>query len=289
MKIKISADTSCLINSEVLKKNSISEFPLNVIVNEVEYLDGVSINQDELLKYMNGDAVIKTSTPPPGLIIEYFEKLFEEYDHVIHFTISSKLSSMYSLFTNIANEYFEGKLTVIDSYSGSSLMLSHVFYAKEEVEKGTDITTICQNIEQRKKDNFIWLIPKNLTTLKKGGRVSPAIAAVGNVLGLKPVLSFVDGALVKDGMTKSMKKAFYEKIDANYENCSKENYDYTIISFDGDENVVNMLADYIDKKANGYEVIKGIIPINISAHCGPGTIGILVTPKINGKSLKEFL
>lgn len=289
MKIKISADTSCLINSEVLKKNNISEFPLNVIVNEVEYLDGVSINQDELLKYMNSDAVIKTSTPPPGVIIEYFEKLFEEYDHVIHFTISSKLSSMYSLFTNIANEYFEGKLTVIDSYSGSSLMLSHVFYAKEEVEKGTDITTICQKIEQRKKDNFIWLIPKNLTTLKKGGRVSPAIAAVGNVLGLKPVLSFVDGALVKDGMTKSMKKAFYEKIDANYENCSKENYDYTIISFDGDENVVNMLADYIDKKANGYEVIKGIIPINISAHCGPGTIGILVTPKINGKSLKEFL
>lgn len=289
MKIKISADTSSLINSEVLKKNNISEFPLNVIVNEVEYLDGVSINQDELLKYMNGDAVIKTSTPPPGVILEYFEKLFEEYDHVIHFTISSKLSSMFSLFTNIANEYFEGKLTVIDSYSGSVLMLSHVLYAREEVEKGTSIAAICEAIEQRKKDNFIWLIPKNLTTLKKGGRVSPAIAAVGNVLGLKPVLSFVDGALVKDGMTKSMKKAFYEKIDANYENYPVEKYDYTIISFDGDENVINMLADYISNKANGYEVTKGIIPINICAHCGPGTIGILVTPKINSKSLKDFL
>lgn len=86
-----------------------------------------------------------------------------------------------------------------------------------------------------------------------------------------------------------MKKAFYEKIDANYEKYSKENYDYTIISFDGDLNVVNMLADYINNKANGYEVTKGIIPINICAHCGPGTIGILVTPKINEKSLKEFL
>lgn len=289
MKIKISADTSCLINSEVLKKNGISEFPLNVIVNEVEYLDGVSINQDELLNYMISDAVIKTSTPPPGVILEYFKKLFEEYDHVIHFTISSKLSSMFSLFTNIANEYFEGKLTVIDSYSGSSLMLSHALYAKEEVEKGTSIDVICENIEQRKKDNFIWLIPKNLTTLKKGGRVSPAIAAVGNVLGLKPVLSFVDGALVKDGMTKSMKKAFFEKLDSNYEKCSVEKYDYTIISFDGDVNVVNILADYISNKSNGYEPIKGIIPINICAHCGPGTIGILVTPKINDKSLKEFL
>ena len=289
MKIKISADTSCLINSEVLKKNDISEFPLNVIVNEVEYLDGVSINQEQLLNYMNSDAVIKTSTPPPGVIIEYFENLFKEYDKVIHFTISSKLSSMYSLFTNIANEYFEGKLIVIDSYSGSSLMLSHALYAKEEIEKGTDIDLICNNIEKRKKDNFIWLIPKNLTTLKKGGRVSPAIAAVGNVLGLKPVLSFVDGALVKDGMTKSMKKAFYEKIDANYDGCPVEKYDYTIISFDGDSNVINMLTEYINKKAPNYDVIKGVIPINICAHCGPGTIGILVTPKINGKSLNEYV
>ncbi len=289
MKIKISADTSCLINSEVLKKNDISEFPLNVIVNEVEYLDGVSINQEQLLNYMNSDAVIKTSTPPPGVIIEYFENLFKEYDKVIHFTISSKLSSMYSLFTNIANEYFEGKLIVIDSYSGSSLMLSHALYAKEEIEKGTDIDLICNNIEKRKKDNFIWLIPKNLTTLKKGGRVSPAIAAVGNVLGLKPVLSFVDGALVKDGMTKSMKKAFYEKIDANYDSCPVEKYDYTIISFDGDSNVINMLTEYINKKAPNYDVIKGVIPINICAHCGPGTIGILVTPKINGKSLNEYV
>lgn len=288
MKIRISADTSCLINSEVLKKNSISEFPLNVIVNDVEYLDGVTINQEQLLEYMNNNAVVKTSTPPPGVIIEYFENLFKEYDQVIHFTISSKLSSMFSLFTNIAKEYFDGKLIVIDSYSGSSLMLSHALYAKEEVEKGTDIETICKNIELRKKDNFVWLIPKNLTTLKKGGRISPAIAAVGNALGLKPVLSFVDGALVKDGMTKSMKKAFYEKIDQNYLNCPTNLYDYTIISFDGDANVINMLSDYISDKLNGYRPIIGVIPINICAHCGPGTIGVLVTPKIKGKSLKEY-
>lgn len=288
MKIRISADTSCLINSEVLKKNGISEFPLNVIVNDVEYLDGVTINQEQLLDYMNNNAVIKTSTPPPGVIIEYFENLFKEYDQVIHFTISSKLSSMFSLFTNIAKEYFDGKLIVIDSYSGSSLMLSHALYAKEEIEKGTDIETICKNIELRKKDNFVWLIPKNLTTLKKGGRISPAIAAVGNVLGLKPVLSFVDGALVKDGMTKSMKKAFYEKIDQNYLNCPTNLYDYTIISFDGDANVINMLSDYISDKSKGYRPIIGVIPINICAHCGPGTIGVLVTPKINGKSLNEY-
>ncbi|MBR6517027.1 MAG: DegV family protein [Bacilli bacterium] len=290
MKIKLSADTSCLINQEVLKKNNISQFPLNVIIDGTEYLDGISINQEQLANFMNSNCEIKTSTPPPGVIIEYFESIFNEgYDKVIHFTISSKLSSMYNLFTTIANEYFENKLIIVDSYSGSALMLSHILYAKEELEKNTDINEILEEIENRKKDNFVWIIPKNLTTLKKGGRVSPAIAAVGNVLGLKPVLSFVDGELLKDGMTKSMKKAFYEKIDTNYQNYPTDKYDYVIISFDGDLNVVKFLEEHINQLSPNYKVIIGNIPINISAHCGPGTIGLLITPKINNKSINDYL
>lgn len=290
MKILISADTSCLINYEILKKNNISSLPLNVIVDGVEYLDGVSINHENLKTYMSNNKVIKTSTPPPGTIIEYFEKLFEQgYDKIIHFTISSKLSSMYSLFCNVAEEYFNDKLIIVDSYSGSTLMLSHMLYAKEEVEKGTDINVILKEIESRKKDNFIWLIPKNLTFLKNGGRISPAIAAMGNILGLKPVLTFNDGQIEKASMTRSMKKAFFEKVDEVYDNHQVDEYDYTIISFDGDENVVKMLKEYINKYAPGYSVIEGSIPINICAHCGPGTIGLLITPKINNKSINDFM
>ncbi len=290
MKILISADTSCLINKEILKKNNISALPLNVIVDGIEYLDGVSINHEQLNEYMLANKVIKTSTPPPGVVIDYFEKLLEQgYDKIIHFTISSKLSSMYSLFTNIAEEYFPDKVIVVDSYSGSTLMLSHALYAKEEVEKGTDIKTILKEIENRKKDNLIWLIPKNLTSLKNGGRISPAVATMGNILGLKPVLSFQDGQLGKDSMTRSMKKIFFEKIDEVYNTHPVSEYDYTVISFEGDTNVVKLLKEYINKYAPGYNVIEGTIPINICAHCGPGTIGLLVTPKINSKSINEFM
>ena len=290
MKILISADTSCLINYDILKKNNISSLPLNVIVDGIEYLDGVSINHEDLRTYMLNNKVIKTSTPPPGQIIDYFEKLFKQgYDKIIHFTISSKLSSMYSLFCNVAEEYFNGKLIIVDSYSGSALMLSHMLYTKEELEKGTNIELILKEIENRKKDNFIWLIPKNLTSLKNGGRISPAIATMGNILGLKPVLTFNDGQIEKAAMTRSMKKAFFEKIDEVYNSNPVDRYDYTIISFDGDENVVKLLKEYINKYAPGYNVIEGTIPINICAHCGPGTIGLLVTPKINSKSINEFM
>ena len=113
MNILISTDTSCLINNELLTNYDISIFPLNVIIDNKEYLDGVTIKQDFLLSEMRANKNIKTSTPPLGTVIEYFEKLFEKgYDKIIHFTISSKLSSMFNLFSSVSANYFDNKIIV---------------------------------------------------------------------------------------------------------------------------------------------------------------------------------
>ncbi len=290
MKILISADTSCLVNHDVLSKNNISVFPLNVIIDEEEFLDGVTINQEKLKCDMRANKKIKTSTPPLGHVIEYFEKLFEEgYEHIIHFTISSKLSSMYNLFTNVAETYFEGKVTVIDSYSLSAGMLANVLYAKDELEKGTSIEQIVKNIEERKHDSVIFFIPENLTALKNGGRISPAIAAIGNTIGLKPVISLVEGELVKTAMTTVVKKTFSDKFAKVKNDYPVTCYDYTLVQFDAKEVIYNSIYDNLTKTLDGYEAVKGIVPINICAHCGPGAIGAIVSPKINGKSIKDFL
>ena len=288
MKILVSADTSCLVSVDVLKKNNISVFPLNVIVDGEEFLDGVTINQDKLKDDMRSNKVIKTSTPPLGSVIEYFEKLFEQgYDHIIHFTISSKLSSMYNLFLNVANTNFEGKITVIDSYALSSVMLSNVLYAKEEVEKGTPVEEIYNAIEIRKHDSCVVFIPENLTALKNGGRISPTIAAVGNIIGLKPILSLTEGELVKVAMTTTVKKAFMDYMEKNKDNYPSDKYDLTLVGFDAKEVIYEGIYNYLlDINPNS---IKGIIPINVCAHCGPGTIGIIISPKINNKSIKEYL
>ena len=288
MKILVSADTSCLVSVDVLKKNNISVFPLNVIVDGEEFLDGVTINQNQLRDDMRANKIIKTSTPPLGSVIEYFEKLFEQgYDHIIHFTISSKLSSMYNLFLNVANTNFEGKITVIDSYALSSIMLSNVLYAKEEAEKGTPIEEIYNTIEERKHNSYIIFIPENLTALKNGGRISPAIAAVGNIIGLKPILALTEGELVKVAMTTTVKKAFTDNIDKIKDKYPVDQYDYTLISFDAKEAICDAIYNYL--LGINPDTAKGIIPINVCAHCGPGTIGIVISPKINNKSIKEFI
>ena len=91
MKIAISTDTTSTINLDLAKKLGIYVFPLNVIINGEEFLDGVSITPSKLSEEMRAGKVIKTSTPPPMSVITYFEEIFNEgYDYVIHFTISSK-------------------------------------------------------------------------------------------------------------------------------------------------------------------------------------------------------
>ena len=290
MKIAISTDTSSTIDLELAKKLGIKVFPLNVIINGEEFLDGVSINQEKLCEEMRAGKVIKTSTPPPMDVISYFENIFKDgYDRVIHFTISSKLSSMNNLFNNISNDYFEGKVCVIDSYSLSVVMLSQVLLAYEEVQKGTAIEEIVNKIEERKYDSFISFVPENLTALKNGGRISPAVAALGNMVGLKPVLLLKDGALEKDSMTRNVRKAFAEHLQNLVNEKSINDYDYIVASFFGNEDLINYVVKEINKHFPDYNVSVLPIAINVCAHCGPGTVGLLVLPRINGESINKYL
>ena len=290
MKILVSTDTSCLINNEMLKKYNISVFPLNVIIDGEEFLDGVTINQEQLCEAMRSGKSIKTSTPGYGTVIEYFDELFSKgYDHIIHFTISSKLSSMFNLFKGIAEENYEGKLTVIDSYAVSSVMLGHVFYAYEEIIKGTDIKEIVENIEQRKGKDDVHFVPENLNALKNGGRVSPTIAAIANTIGIKPIIVLKDGALEKDRMIKNTKHAITDLLKEFQVSKPIQEYDYTFVEFDGKSSTLDYLYEKADEILGKDTFIKGLLPINVCAHCGPGTVGLIVTPKINGQSIKDYM
>lgn len=290
MKVALSTDTSCSINKDVAQKYNINVFPLNVIVDGNEYLDGVTINQEELMLAMRDNKNIKTSTPPPGDIINYFTELFNQgYDYVVHFTISSKLSSMNNLFNNVSQDYFDNKVIVIDSYSLSTVMLSHVFYAHELINKGVHPEEIRNIINERKLDNKLIFVPENLKALKNGGRISPVIAAMLGIVGLKPVLSLTDGKLEKESLAKNIKKLFHEKIAEYAKIHPIDKYDYVVAVFDTDPALVEFVTKELNLAFPDYQVPNFPIAINVCAHCGPGTLGLIVSPKFDGHSLVEYL
>ncbi|MBQ3158497.1 MAG: DegV family protein, partial [Clostridia bacterium] len=112
---------------------------------------------------------------------------------------------------------------------------------------------------------------------------------IGNMLGIKPVINLDDGELKKDSMVRNVKKTFAEKIDKALETMPASEYDYTLISFDAVQSTLDYICNYADSKLDGKDLNKGIIPINVCAHCGPGTIGLVVSKKINGKPLASFV
>ena len=290
MKVLVSTDSSCLINQHVFDKYEINVFPLNVIIDGEEFLDGVSINQEQLRDDLRANKSIKTSTPPLGEVIEYFEKLFAKgYDQIIHFTISSKLSSMFELFKNVAEQNFKGKLTVIDSLAVSTAMLRQVFFAYDEVKKGTSIEEIVKLNEKNREQTPLIAIPENLNALKNGGRISPTVALIGNSIGIKPLIAMIDGALEKQGMVRNTKRAMCDHIADCLKKFPISKYDYTLIMFDADARTIDYVKNNFKELEPNYELIDGVLPINVCAHIGPGSIGLVVTPLVNGKSIHEFI
>lgn len=282
-KIAISSDTTCALNQEIAKKLGLFLMPLNVIVDGVEYHDGIDITIDELAAKMRADSDIKTSTPTPFEITNYFDKIFEQgYEKIIHFTISSNLSSMFDLFTNQCKEKYGDKVVVIDSLAVCSMMLSNVLSALEMVKRNEDFDKIVASCREHAGEGLIYFIPENLTALKKGGRISPAVATIGNFIGLKPVLIFNQGKIEKDSTTRKVKPTLEEKIKVLKEKYPTDVYDYSIVTFDTNESLVSFVKETLTNLIPDAKPYLSSLSINVCAHAGPGTIGIVATRKIDG-------
>lgn len=274
MKIAVSSDSTCAISQAEAKEMGIYVLPLNVIVDGKEYHDDITIHQKELNKMMRGGSKIQTSTPTPMEIENYFNKIFEQgYDKIIHFTISSKLSSMNSLFNLTCKDLYGDKVIVIDSLGVCSFMGNLVRRVKRLVDENKNIDQIISNLNKYINKDDIYFVPESLTFLKNGGRVSPTVALIGNMLGIKPFLRFHNGEIVKQGTVRTYKKAFNEMIEIYKSmNLTNEEYEFHVLEFDSSESADEVIR-MIQEAFPGFNIERTPISINVCAHAGPGTIG----------------
>ena len=114
------------------------------------------------------------------------------------------------------------------------------------------------------------------------------MALIGNTIGIKPILLLQEGAIVKEGMTKRIRKTLEEKLPTLINEYPVADYDYTVVRFDVEQEKLQLTVDVVAAKVGQEKVMIGALPINVCAHCGPGTTGLVISPKINGKSLAEF-
>ena len=286
-KIIISCDTTVALKREVIEENNFHVIPLNAIADGVEYHDTVDIDADKLSDLMRNGARISTSTPAIGEIEEYFDNIFEKTnaDVVIHFTISSKLSSMFSLFTTVCKEKYGDKVIVVDSLSICTYIEQQVKYATYLVEN-TDLNAneiVAKINEELTGTGDLVFFPDSLEYLKRGGRISGAVATIANFIGVVPVLTFNQGVVGKKGVTRTAQKAMLSAYREWVENIENFETDYELILLYSDHNVTdkaNKLLSYIHEFVTKREITMSQISLNVIAHTGPGTFGFGYKKKV---------
>ena len=186
-KVAILTDSNSGITQAQSKDMGVTVIPMPFFIDGVEYLEDINLTQEEFYEKLKNDADISTSQPSIGTLQDYFDELLKDNDEVVFIPMSSGLSGTCQTATMVAGDY-DGKVQVVNNQRISVTQRQSVLDALTLRDAGRNATQIKQVLEEQKLDSSIYITLETLKYLKKGGRITPAAAAIGTVLNLKPVL-----------------------------------------------------------------------------------------------------
>lgn len=281
-KIAIVTDSNSGITQAQGKELGIYVIPMPFYINEELFLEDITLTQEEFYQKLAEDADISTSQPSPADVMDLWEELLKDYDEIIHIPMSSALSSSCETAMMLAKE-FDEKVHVIDNQRISITMRQSVLDAIEMVEKGMNASEIEEVLMREKLDASIYVTVDTLKYLKKGGRVTPAAAALGTVLNLKPVLQIQGGKLdsyAKVRGMKAAKKTMIEAIKNDLENRFAGKDMHMQIAYTcSDEEAMKWKAE-LEEIFPGYDIYPDRLSLSVSCHIGPGALAVACCKKI---------
>lgn len=278
MAIKLMVDSASDITQVEAEKLGITMMPLIINFDGEDYYDGADITATEFYeKLIESDALPKTSQITPFRFEETMEKLTKNGDELIVITISSKLSGTHAAAVSAA-EKFGGKVCVIDSLNaaiGERLLCEYALRLIQEGELG--LREIEAELNEKKKKIRLMALLGTLEYLKKGGRISAAVAFAGEILSLKPVIALVEGEV------KLIGKALGSRKGNNLLNTLVEKsggIDFTMpygVVYSGIDK--SMLDKYVKDSAKLWVHATDCVPeyrigATIGTHVGPGAVGV---------------
>ncbi len=275
-KIAIVTDTSCM-SLEEGKKCGVFVIPMPFIIDGKEYLDGIDLDGDMFYEKMNADADIVTSQPSAGSVMDMWDKVLEDYDEIVHIPISSGLSGSCANAEIYAQDY-EGKVQVADTMRLSSPARVQIMEALKLIEKGYGAKDIKDMLEAEQDHCSIYIALSTLKYLKKGGRITPAAAAIGDVLKIHPVLQMHGKTLDSYAKTRGLAKAkqtIYKALEAEMDRMNIHDPSEVCLQaacsyqWEGSEQWVKELKEHFP----GFEVVYDDLPLNLTTHIGPGGCG----------------
>lgn len=283
-KIAIVTDSNSGITQEMGKTMGIHVIPMPFFIDGELFLEDITLTQEEFYKRLGEDSDISTSQPSPGEVMECWDELLKEYDEIVHIPMSSGLSSTCHAAQSLSQEY-EGKVCVVDNQRISVTQKQSVEDAIVLRDAGKSAAEIKEILETEKLQASIYITVDTLKYLKKGGRITPAAAALGTVLNLKPVLQIQGDkldAFSKVRGWKAAKRTMLKAIEKDLEERFSEVREDMVLgmAYTCSKEEAQEWKQEIAEKFPEYEIVEGPLSLSVACHIGPGAMAVTCMKKV---------
>ena len=278
-KIAVVTDSNSGITQAKAKEMGVYVLPMPFMIDSKEYFEDINLTIVEFFEKLKGDCTISTSQPSPSSMTDLWDKILEEYDEIVHIPMSSGLSGACQTAIMLSDDY-DGKVQVVNNQRISVTQEQSVRDALELVKAGQSAEEIKEILENRKFESSIYIMLDTLTYLKKGGRITPAAAALGNLLKLKPVLQIQGEKLDAFAKARTIKQAKATMLDAIQKDF-KERFNN---DEDGDMGLFIAHTQNYDAAVEFREEVLKVFPgkdieiadlsLSVSCHIGPGALAL---------------
>ncbi len=281
-KIGIITDTNSGMTEQEARQCGVTLMPMPFTVNGRNYVENVNMSYMEFFECLAGGASVATSQPSPEDVTACWDRALQEYEKVIYIPMSSALSSSCQSARLFADDY-DGRVLVADNRRISISQKQSVYDALKWVGEGLSAEEVLQRLLDTALDASIYLTVDNLKYLKRGGRITPSVAAIGTVLNIKPVLQIQGGKLDTYKKVRGLHAAQHTMVEAIRADLETRFAGIPMIlrtAYTGDADVGRVWNAQVQQRFPEFEVTGDPLPISIACHVGPGVLALGLMRKL---------
>lgn len=279
-KIAIVTDSNSGITQDEAVQLGIKVLPMPFNIGDKTYFEDIDLTQQQFYEMLGEGMDIATSQPSPEAVLNLWDQLLKEYDEIVHIPMSSGLSGTCDTAKMLSADY-EGRVWVVDNHRISVTQRQSTLDAMALAEKGFDGQAIHDILERERRESSIYIMVDTLKYLKKGGRITPAAAALGTLLRLKPVLQIQGKKLDAFAKARTVKQARSIMIEAMKEDLkmrigmsAKGEHVYLAIAHTQNEELAMDFREEIRKDFPEHDIIIAPLSLSVSCHIGPGALAV---------------
>ena len=285
-KIAIVTDSNSGITQAEGARRGIHVLPMPFMIDEVTYYEDIDLTQEQFYEKLKSGANIATSQPSPDSVTSLWDKLLQEYDEIVHIPMSSGLSGSCQSAMAFAADY-DGRVQVVNNQRISVTQRQSALDALQLAAAGKNAAQIKEFLENDKFNSSIYIMLDTLYYLKKGGRITPAAAAIGTMLRLKPVLTiqgekldaFAKARTTSQGKSM-MINAIKKDINERFGGMTEDKHIWLQIAYTHDRAAAEQFRTEVETEFSGYDIHIDPLSLSVACHIGPGALALACCKKI---------